>query len=291
LAEICAIEIEKVVFISVYTQPEDNSILIEQLEGLHDQILKEGKTAVIMGDFNAHHESWLGSESKTNKRGLRLKEFCDLHGLNNLITEPTRGKNFLDLVISPSEGEFELLPNIGTSDHMALKISLDLGMKGIKIPEITGRKVYHWSSANFREMNAELKRCSFDFERLSVQESVDLVTHTLCELTDKYIPSVMISGTAKPTAWWTPYCQWAWERKQRAFIGGCKVGIMRATKCCVQVCRRAFAKHQLWLKIRLQRAKGSKKWYWWWEETEGDNPCCRLSEALCHEDELAWGRA
>jgi hypothetical protein len=167
----------------------------------------------------------------------------------------------IDLVISPSEGEFELLPNIGTSDHMALKISLDLGMKGIKIPEITGRKVYHWSSANFREMNAELKRCSFDFERLSVQESVDLVTHTLCELTDKYVPSVMISGTAKPTAWWTPYCQWAWERKQRAFIGGCKVGIMRATKCCVQVCRRAFAKHQLRLKIRLQRAKGSKKFW------------------------------
>mmetsp|Transcript_91185 Transcript_91185/g.209041 ORF Transcript_91185/g.209041 Transcript_91185/m.209041 type:complete len:170 (-) Transcript_91185:1952-2461(-) len=169
---------------------------------------------------------------------MKLKQFSELHGLINLVHKPTRGKNMQDLVFVPSdaEGKVEVLAKIGTSDHKALKVSLDLGMEGIQIQEAPGRKVYHWSSANYREMQVEFKKTSFDFSHLSGQQSVDLVTSTINAVTDKHVPSVLISGTTKPIAWWTPYCHWAWERKQKAFKSGCKVCIMRATKCCVQVC-------------------------------------------------------
>ena len=97
-----------------------------------------------------------------------------------------------------------------------------------------------------------------------MQESVDLVTSTINAVTDKHAPSVLSSGTTKPFAWWTPYCQWAWERKHKAFFfkGGSKVVIIRrATKCCVQVCQRAFTKHQFRLNSRLARAKGSREFW------------------------------
>ena len=140
-----------------------------------------------------------------------------------------RGKNFLDLVLTPCAGKARLLPKIGSSDHYyAVLATLDLSSLKAEEP-VPGRKLYHWSLANWREMNVELSRNCFDFENLSVQESVDLLTNTLKELTDKYVPS-STPPKGKPLPWWTPESEWALRRKQRAFQGGNKKAIMWATK-------------------------------------------------------------
>ena len=105
----------------------------------------------------------------------------------NVVKEPTRGKNFLDLVLTPCAGKAQLLLKMGSLDHDAVLATLYFSLK-VEQP-VPGRTLYHWSFANWREMNAELVRTCFDFENLSVQESVDLLTNTLKELTEKYVPS------------------------------------------------------------------------------------------------------
>ena len=171
VSEIVAVEIQRTVFVSVYTQPEDNTVLIENLDGLCCQISKEGKRAVIFGGFNAHHQEWLKSVSVTNKRGTKPKQFFVLHGLKNLVHKPTRGKTMLDLVFVPSdaEGKVKVLAKIGTSDHKALKVSLGLGMEGIQIQEVPGRKVYHWSSANVVS-----RKCKWNSRRLLLSSAIFL---------------------------------------------------------------------------------------------------------------------
>ena len=78
---------------------------------------------------------------------------------------------------------------MGSSDHDAVLAKLDFSLK-VEEPVVSERKLYDWSLANWREMNVELSRTCFDFENLSVQESVDLHTNTLKELTENYVPSL-----------------------------------------------------------------------------------------------------
>ena len=148
---------------------------------------------------------------------------------------------------------------MGSSDHDAVLATLDFSLK-VEEP-VPGRKLYHWSLANWREMNVELSRTSFDFENLTGQESVDLLTNTVKELTEKYVPS-SAPTTGRPLPWWTPECEWALRRKQRAFQGGNKKAIMWATKCCLQVCRRAYGKYMERLKTKLAKKGTSDREFW-----------------------------
>ena len=79
--------------------------LVGKLNGLHDQILKQKKTPIYIGDFNGHEQEWLGSKSKTNAMGTAVKDFCEAHSFENLVKLPTRGDNVLDLVLSSKGGE------------------------------------------------------------------------------------------------------------------------------------------------------------------------------------------
>ena len=78
---------------SVYTQPStSNTTLIEQLELLYDDIREdEEQQALIVGDFNAHEEEWLKSNT-TDTRGKATREFCESKGLLQLVMRPTQGE-------------------------------------------------------------------------------------------------------------------------------------------------------------------------------------------------------
>ena len=88
-----------------------------------------------------------------------------------------------------------------------------------------------------------------------------MLTNTLKELTDKNVPS-SAPTTGRPLPWWTPECEWALRRKQWAFQGENKKAIMWATKCCLQVCRRAYGKYMERLKTKLAKKGTSDREVW-----------------------------
>ena len=113
-AEMVAVRIEELglVIITVYAQPSETNtdFIIIALGKLQAKIEADGLKSVICGDFNAHNKDFLGSSSKSNARGERLQEFRENHNMVNMVKKPTRGKNFLDLVLAPSAGKARLLP-------------------------------------------------------------------------------------------------------------------------------------------------------------------------------------
>ena len=71
---------------------------------------------VLMGDLNIHHQRWLRYSRENTRIGGEMKAFCDFHGLQQLVREPTRNEYLLDLVISDIPGvNVSVLPRI--ADH------------------------------------------------------------------------------------------------------------------------------------------------------------------------------
>ena len=91
----------------------DISSLDEELNRLSVDMIG----ALIVGDMNVWHKSWLKHSHTDTVDGANLHQICKLHGLKQLVTEPTRGANLLDLALSsvPASCSAKVLSVI--SDH------------------------------------------------------------------------------------------------------------------------------------------------------------------------------
>ena len=58
-----------------------------------------GDAVILLGDFNWHSESWLGS-NKTTDAGVHAEGVFASRGLEQLVDLPTRGENMLDHIIT-----------------------------------------------------------------------------------------------------------------------------------------------------------------------------------------------
>lgn len=115
----------KLVFCAVYRSgscsPHDVS-LFEYLDRTLEHLHSPNTNIVLAGDLNVHHEDWLGS-TKTTPAGEAAEELCALHCLSQHVTEPTRGENLLDLVLSdlPEDAvTTEVKDPLSSSDHASV---------------------------------------------------------------------------------------------------------------------------------------------------------------------------
>ena len=90
-------------------------------ENLHDCIkvaCDRYKNIIIVGDFNHPTIKW--DELHTQKEGLNFLNLTVDCFLTQHVSEPTRGRNILDLVLSKPEQlieEVTITEPLGTSDH------------------------------------------------------------------------------------------------------------------------------------------------------------------------------
>ena len=70
----------------------------------------------ILGDMNVHNQRWLHYSSETSAEGRFLEAKCREHGLDQIIREPTRNDNLLNLILTDITGaKPRVLP--GIADH------------------------------------------------------------------------------------------------------------------------------------------------------------------------------
>ena len=100
---------------------------------------------ILLGDFNFPDIDWVNNSVAGNAADSDFLNFVIVNGLNQIILEPTRKNNILDLVIESYKGlisNYNLLPPFYNSDHLQIEIALNLSFKS---------KDFHAKRPNFRK--------------------------------------------------------------------------------------------------------------------------------------------
>ena len=109
--------------------------------------------AIIIGDLNIHQQSWLRFSDGDTPAGRLLQEMCMTRGMRQLVKQPTRYENLLDLVITdiPS-ATVEVGAKI--RDHNCVKAGLNLTVQqSFKLK----REVWDYRKANWGRMRDMLE--------------------------------------------------------------------------------------------------------------------------------------
>ena len=142
-AELVAIISHSFLFVCCYCQ-QPSSVDVTLLTNLNHLLdIYPPVSPVICGDFNVHESTWLHS-SHTSSAGTATLDFCESRGLHQLFNFPTRLNAILDLVLSENPGSTQALPNLNTSDHVVVLLTLP-SFTNVIIP--ADRQVYQWSHA------------------------------------------------------------------------------------------------------------------------------------------------
>ena len=81
-------------------RPPSEDTCIESLRSELEQVREHAEDVIICGDLNVHHQRWLRVSNSNSAFGERLHTFTQVHGLVQLVREPTRENYLLDLVLS-----------------------------------------------------------------------------------------------------------------------------------------------------------------------------------------------
>ena len=146
--------------------------------------LKE--TALILGDFNAHHSSW-HSEANEDTRGRNLSEILDNLQLGTLNEDqPTRIFNNTSTAPDVSIASIGLLPTSQwkietalSSDHLPILITLNTSVKKIKAPKRTFVNFIKADWENFTKYTEE------EFENLDMTDDVCKAEKTFRKIINK----------------------------------------------------------------------------------------------------------
>lgn len=171
---------------------------------------------ILAGDFNVHNEEWLGS-TKTTAAGEAAEDLCYLHSLHQHVSEPTRGKNILDLVLTDLPGNVTttVLAPLGRSDHATVIANLNL------LPirdQISSRTVWRYQQADWPRLRAFYRSTEWaDVITADINRSCARLTDKIREGMSQFIPSKVLRTRTGDPSWWTPECTAAEKRKRKAW--------------------------------------------------------------------------
>ena len=156
----------------------------------------KGPTMVV-GDFNCPDIVWGGSSVPCNRTSLQLYDCAISNGFVQVVSEPTRGNNLVDLVLTNQPFRV-LIANVehsfGSSDHNS--VSFSVAFERIKSRTVEGvQRRYLWKKGNYEDMSHYLNEYDWAY-MLSVNFKPDDLWGAFCKVLndaiDLYVPSVII---------------------------------------------------------------------------------------------------
>ena len=153
---------------------------------------------IILGDINVHHLRWLRYSSRNSAEGDEMRTFCLQHGFRQLVKEPTRGPNLLDLLITDIDDvKCTVLPAI--ADHKGILASLKL-----RVPrtEIVQRQVWSFGKADWDGLRCKLKNTSWDcISTLPPDDGAEFLTRCILEAAREFIPQHVLRERKTTHPW------------------------------------------------------------------------------------------
>ena len=145
---------------------------------------------VLLGDFNDRCSDW-NSNHEDSELGLRLHDLLHSFGFVQLINEPTRGRNVLDLLITRNRKQilhYKVCDPIDNLDHCPIYGTLNMC---IKKPSCYKRIVRQYTDENMMKLQDNLNvvpwRVLFNSE-LDCNELVDIYTKVVQDEIDNCMP-------------------------------------------------------------------------------------------------------
>ncbi len=191
----------KFIFNLIYRSPTSvNNITDYLINNFYDcynySIINNYTGIYFIGDFNFPNINWLYSEKNNH---LFYDAITQL-GLYQIIHEPTRYKNILDLVITDSPGftkDITINPPIKNCDHNLIFSTIQYIDKPINI---LPRKIYKYNEANWEVINKNLSQEKWLHNLYNLNSIDDMVTYLqniIYIQMDKNIPSFILSNTKR----------------------------------------------------------------------------------------------
>ena len=157
----------------------------------------------IMGDFNCPNINWKNNLASDDIQA-RLCNFALCNGYTQCVTEPTRLKSLLDILLTNDPilvSDVKLDMPFSTSDHCVLAFDMLLEIEQPQSSQQCYRK-YMWSKADYNAMSLYLNSVAWT-DMLTVNFAPDDVWNSFCNVLntaiDMYVPYVDVdnSGTSR----------------------------------------------------------------------------------------------
>ena len=157
---------------------------------------------VFLGDFNDRCTEW-NSNHDDSELGLRFYNLIHSFGYSQLIDEPTRGLNLLDLIITKNRESilnFKVCDPFDNLDHCPIYGTMNLC---VKKPESYKRVIRKYSEENLSQLQTNLSDVPWHVlfhSDLDCNELVNIYTHVVQSEIDTCIPpkEVLIRPRDKP---------------------------------------------------------------------------------------------
>ena len=208
---------KKCFFTCVYRNPSKENNSIEKIDEFSTELGNtlnkiKGKNPyinLVIGDLNAKNSAWYGEI--TDYPGLLLADTTSLHGLTQIIDQPTnfepnKTPSCIDLIFSSQPNlliDYGTLASLLTQcHHSIIYAKIDLAPK---LPKPTKRKMWDYSNAD--ECNIRKVLSSVNWERNILYKNpnnqVEFLTESIVNTFSNFCPNRVVTCRFKDKPWMT----------------------------------------------------------------------------------------
>ena len=211
---------------------------------------------LLMGDLNLHCRRWLTYSDGNTREGEMMRDICLKNGLRQLVREPTRCENLLDLVLTDIESASVSVTS-KIADHSVVTTRLNLTLPQTASHE---RKVWSYAKADWDGLKKELQSIDWSFIACSdASTAAALLTKLILEKASKHIPQRTLHVKKSSHPWLTDTIVQLVEAK-RAAVG--PIEYEAAVKACSDGIMAEYNAYSLQARQALLKARtGSKQWW------------------------------
>ena len=181
---------------------QNNKLL---LKSISDFCAYSGNNAFILGDFNLPKIDWTNNKASFMSYEEEFLTCLLDNFLHQHVLEPTRSRggqqeNILDLVLSKDEqdiSEIELMSSLGKSDHLVMRIILNIPTHCSHISQNERLQLYRGDYSSMRE-ELQLFNWEEDLRDKSTSQCWEFIRDQLLQLQKKYIPVAKNIYNPKP---------------------------------------------------------------------------------------------
>ena len=207
-----------------YRPPSSDEVYVENLRASQEKIPVQDNVW-LLGDFNLPNVDWAVNRFQPSGRyPSQSKAMIDIildHNLQQLVEEPTRGRNILDLFLTNNDSLVQhIRVKPGISDHDYVEISCLTKPQRVKSPS---RHVFIWKKANFQAISDDiinLEKASTAFSRpyepADVESMWNAFQSTLTESIVRNIPCKSLTNK-QPQPWIDIRIRRALRKKERLY--------------------------------------------------------------------------
>ena len=179
------------VIVGVCYRPEvDEDIILERICHSISSISRhENCDIVLTGDFNFRGIEWESLQGTSTRERLFLETLSE-NLLSQIISEPTRDNNILDLLITNNTDSIlsvSVLPPFSSSDHNIICAELSRALPRV---ETQHRRIFLYSEGDYTSLQQEIRQINWEdlFENKSMEEAWEIFKSTYNRLILDHIP-------------------------------------------------------------------------------------------------------